>query len=119
MKYFAATGTVLLTLCLLTLSAHAHSPFVGSMPEDGATLRANEAPDQIELRFGHPLRITQVVLEAAEGDKQRLATSGGVRAEHTFELPQLRSGRYSVQWRGIASDGHVMSGSIEFRVKGE
>lgn len=110
-------STFILVVWLVAVStAQAHAPFEGSVPKDGATLGAEEVPKQLELRFGHTLRLTAVTLRPHEGEAVSLDTPRRPASEHELALPELTSGHYVIQWRGIAADGHVMSGSIEFTV---
>lgn len=107
-----------LALILAASAAFAHAPLRETVPADGAVLEA--PPEQLELRFGSSLRMTAVTLTDAAGERISLDGVGGRPAvEHAFELPELEPGRYTVQWRGMAADGHVMSGQLEFKLAGD
>ncbi|WP_181919427.1 copper resistance CopC family protein [Alkalilimnicola ehrlichii] len=117
MQYTKLFGALALAVWLLAVSTvQAHAPFEGSVPKDGATLSAEEVPEQFELKFGHTLRLTSAVLRRHEGEAVSLETPNRPASEHSLALPELAPGHYVVQWRGIAADGHVMSGSVEFTV---
>lgn len=106
------------TLAWVT-TVQGHSPFQGSVPEDGATIRAGELPETLQLRFRDGIQLATVELQPAEGDVLRLDHPGGMSDEHTVALPDLEADRYVVAWRGVAEDGHAMSGEIQFRVTPE
>ncbi|MCE8012690.1 MULTISPECIES: copper resistance CopC family protein [Halomonadaceae] len=117
MQHTKLFSTLALAIWLLAVStAQAHAPFQGSVPKDGATLSAEAVPEQLELKFGHTLRLTSVMLRPHEGEAVSLDTSNRLGSEHSLALPELAPGHYVVQWRGMAVDGHVMSGNVEFTV---
>lgn len=117
MQHTKLFSALTLAVWLLVVStAQAHAPFQGSVPKDGATLSAEEVPEQLELKFGHTLRLTSVVLRPHESEAVSLETPNRAALEHSLALPELAPGHYVVQWRGMAADGHVMSGSVEFTV---
>lgn len=101
---------------LAPLVAAAHTPLTGSVPREGAVLAPNQAPRRLELRFGHPLRLTSVSLQRNGGKKVALKPARRAGTVHAVRLPALSPGDYLAEWRGMASDGHVMSGAVRFRV---
>ena len=36
--------------------------------------------------------------------------------KHSIKLPKLNSGKYTTDWRAMASDGHVIKGKFTFEV---
>ncbi len=101
---------------LAPIAANAHSPLTGSSPREGAVVSAEQAPRQLELQFGHALRLTSVALLREGGKKVLLKPASKAATLHAVDLPLLSAGDYMVQWRGIATDGHVMSGNVRFQV---
>ena len=102
---------------LLTLPvAHAHTPLKASIPEDGAVISIGDLPAELELRFGGTLRLVTVMLSRHDGERGALVTSRTPAVTHEVPLPELVPGEYTVQWRGVAADGHVMSGTLRFTV---
>jgi methionine-rich copper-binding protein CopC len=107
-------------LCLVaslaaTSSASAHAPLERSDPVDGATVAP---PTAFTLTFNHPVRLTSLTLRGAGADPR--AVSGVARslaAEHRVKAPTLAPGRYELDWRAAAADGHVMSGTVHFTVE--
>ena len=98
-------------------TAAAHSRNESTQPADGATLR--NAPDVIVMTFNRPIRITMIELTNAGGTEISLERSDGMEPVTRLEAtpPPLPAGSYSVQWRGLAEDGHPMSGRFTFTVQ--
>lgn len=112
----------LLIVALLTVArpVMAHSPLERSRPLDGAVLA--QAPDELELVFRHPVHLASVILSpAGGGDVIAIATGHMDKAIERYELPlpRLAPETYTVDWRALAGDGHVMSGSLSFTVRTE
>ena len=114
--------SALLIVALLAVArpVTAHSPLEGSRPADGAVLA--QAPDKLELVFSHPVHLASVVLSpAGGGDPITIASAHMDKAigRYALSLPRLARETYMVDWRALASDGHVMSGSFSFTVRTE
>lgn len=101
-------------LALFAAGAFAHTHLVRSDPADNATLAA--APATVTLVFAEPVTLTAVKVES-EG--ARLAVSPlppNPGAQSTLPLPPLTAGRYTLRWRALSDDGHIMSGAIHFTI---
>jgi methionine-rich copper-binding protein CopC len=109
-----------LGLALLPTAALAHAVLVKSIPAQRSSL--TESPPRVELWFNERLEPaysrasvtdeagTQIDLRDAlvsKEDARRLSLS----------LPPLRPGRYSVKFRVLSVDGHVVESSLTFTVK--
>lgn len=94
----------------------AHSEKEGTTPADGAQL--TETPEMIHMVFDDPMRITMVRLVNADGAQMPLERETGLEPSLEFhaEPEPLAPGRYRVEWRGLASDGHAMQGSFSFEL---
>lgn len=111
--FLAAVAFALLTVAG-PLSAH--SSVTTTQPRDGAHL--GNSPDSIGLHFDGAMRITQFVVTGPEG-VVALAERPDPQPAHGFEtapVEPLPPGGYRVEWRALAADGHVMSGSFRFHV---
>jgi methionine-rich copper-binding protein CopC len=99
--------------------ALAHSQKEGTIPEDGA--RLTNPPPVIELAFNAPMRITHMTLTNAEGDSFGLARDKSLAARKEFSArpDDLPAGEYTVEWRGLAEDGHAMRGAFSFTLETE
>lgn len=106
----------LLASALAPTAASAHSPLTGSSPQDGAVVSADQSPRQFELKFAHALRLTSLTLLRDGGKKVALKPASKAATAHAVDLPALAPGAYTAQWRGMATDGHVMSGTVRFQV---
>ena len=95
---------------------HAHSKQETTFPEDGAVLAA--APEVVYVSFDAPMRITVVMLTSEAGDTFDLERSDAMEPVTEFRAtpPPLPKGRYTVEWRGLSSDGHPMQGRFTFEV---
>jgi len=115
---FKAVLTVLALQLLLSMQhLHAHAQPEGSVPAHGSII--NNSPNKIAVWFDHPMRITLFEVSSAQGVVQLRQTPGReelIRFE-TSPVEQLSPGKYTVRWRGIAADGHIMADEIYFTVK--
>lgn len=107
-------------LCLATFfpatAGQAHSEKKATTPADGVVLTG--APDTIGMTFDMPMRVTMVRLTGADGVEIALERSDGMApvSEFTATPVAIGPGDYTVEWRGLAGDGHAMQGSFSFRV---
>ncbi len=106
--------TGVLAALMLGPAAAAHSPLKQTAPSDGAVLEA--APPAIRLEFADPVRLVSVAL-SGPGTDADLAVPAAGAARHEFAVPELSAGSYRVEWRGMAEDGHVMSGAFSFEIE--
>ena len=112
MKKIILTLTAILAI---TTPALSHSKAEDTSPASGATVKIVEA---IELRFDHPMRVTAIKLTGPDGELEVIRENGldpvtEFRAKPPENMP---AGAYTVDWRGLSSDGHPMRGTFEFTV---
>jgi len=100
-------------LCLVAAAAHAHAHLTDSDPREGST---GKAPAQLVLTFSEAARLTAITLQKEGAEAQKLALPTEMAARLAIRLPALAAGRYTVNWRAIANDGHVTSGTLHFAV---
>jgi copper transport protein len=96
-------------------AAQAHTELAETVPANHATIAA--APEDVQLRFSEPVRLTALSIQKDGGAKQALGPLPAAAAE-TFAvaLPALGDGRYVVAWRALSGDTHVMTGDFMFAV---
>ncbi|MCR9148072.1 MAG: copper resistance protein CopC [Rhodobacteraceae bacterium] len=106
----------MLALSLTVASAAAHSTKKATEPSDGALLKA--APSQIAMQFDMPLRVTLITLTDQDGTAHDLTRSDDMQpvSDFTATPADLPPGRYTVDWRGLADDGHPMQGRFHFEI---
>jgi hypothetical protein len=100
--------------------AHAHSKLVKSEPPQRAVL--SKSPEHVRLWFNEEIEgdyATLVVLDAAKHPvtdlKPHVAQDDAKSI--VLPLPELQPGKYSVKFRVLSVDGHVVESSFDFVVK--
>ena len=112
----ALTVTILLPLA----STLAHSLLVRSQPERRATV--TRPPEEVRLWFGERIEPAYARLSVwdAEGKQVDAGDAAVDPADPTtlaVRTPGLRAGRYTVRYRVLSVDGHVVESSFTFTVK--
>lgn len=109
--------TILALAAILATATAAltHSKAEETSPVDGSSV---ETVEVIELRFDDPMRVTAITLSGPDGDLEITRETGLDPVTEFRAMPpeNLPAGAYSVDWRGLSSDGHVMQGSFGFMV---
>jgi methionine-rich copper-binding protein CopC len=104
-----AAIAVLPAICL------AHTHLLRSVPAEKANLESS--PPAAMLVFAEPVTLTAIRIESATGEKTAVKPpTASPSAEATVPLPTLVPGRYTMSWRAISEDGHIMSGVIHFTI---
>lgn len=105
-----------MTAVFVSGAAFAHSKKEATTPADGAQL--TETPEMLHMVFDDPMRITMVRLINADGAEMPITRETGLEPTLEFhaEPEPLSEGNYTVEWRGLAADGHAMQGSFSFVV---
>jgi copper resistance protein C len=111
---------LLALLCLAPTGVLGHAVLVKSSPSARATLA--ESPGRVELWFNErlePAYSRAAVLDAAgaQVDLRDVAVSRDDPKRLTVSLPSLGPGRYTVRFRVLSVDGHVVESSMTFTVK--
>ena len=96
-----------------TVFAHAH--LVSSSPSEGAILSAG--PTSLRLTFDEPTRITVANIQRDSDPKSAIRPLPNQAATSVaLPLPDLGPGAYTITWRAVGADHHVMSGTLHFTV---
>jgi methionine-rich copper-binding protein CopC len=104
------TGVALVTFGV-TANAHAH--LQKSSPADNSVITTS--PSNLVLNFSEAARLTALSIQKDEEPKQNLKPLPTTAAQQiSVPLPPLTPGSYSVSWRVLSDDGHVMSGTLHF-----
>ncbi|MEW2353777.1 copper resistance CopC family protein [Spirillospora sp. NPDC029432] len=119
MRFRRITLAIALVAAVLGLGAApawAHDALKSSNPEKGAEI---VSPPEIELTFTGTVRVPQIVLTGPDGAKHGAGEARAVDNKVTQAVEgTLPNGEYTVGWRVVSSDGHPISGSFKFSVKG-
>lgn len=92
----------------------AHTRLASSVPADGAEV---EAPSELVLEFSEPVHVTAVTLRTAAGGQALGEIPKGPAAVFVIPvLERLAPGDYSVSWRAVGADTHIVSGELGFVV---
>jgi methionine-rich copper-binding protein CopC len=101
-------------LFLLVATAHAHAHLTAAVPPEGS---AGKAPEHVVLSFSEAARITVMTLQR-EGEEPRKLTPlpAEMATRITVPLPKLLPGKFTLSWRAVSDDGHVVPGVLHFTV---
>lgn len=120
LRWVASVTAALVVLLPLTVPAEAHSDLVDSTPTSGD--RLTTAPTQVELVFGEPVQQAggSIVVKASDGG--RVDAPGTFSTDQNVATVQLTdvdtAGRYSVAYRVVSADGHVVTGTFTYQLAG-
>ena len=108
------------SFCLIPAVASAHAYLVKSVPAGRATLFSS--PEKIQLWFNERLEPKYSSASVFDPDGKRVdADNAQVSADDPKQLSvvlkQLPSGRYTVKFRVLSVDGHVVEQSFPFTVR--
>ena len=102
---------------LLAGAASAHTELTASIPVDGTEVSSVAS---ITLEFRAAVRLARVELTRADGTTIELPLDRDAPAakQNLITLAEpLGPGEYTVRWRAIADDGHVLTGEFGFTVR--
>ncbi len=113
---------IILAVCSIRVWAWAHAIVVDSTPRDGAVLSA--PPQLAVLRFNARIEksLSSVKLFRSDGRSfpVRIETSGngaGAGPDRlAVRLPHLGPGNYILQYKVLATDGHLTPGVLRFGI---
>lgn len=120
MKIRNLLTSVALVLALTASTPERHFALESSTPEAGETV---SAPDQIVLTFTQEPQEGTVRIRLIEADEAGVHVMDAVEVEGdplSFSIVihgTLPPETYTVSWRGIGQDGHVVRDDFEFTVE--
>jgi methionine-rich copper-binding protein CopC len=122
LKHAVAGAAMAMMTCLPVAPALAHSMLIKAEPPRRAVL--SKTPAQVRLWFNEELEgeyASLIVLDAEKHPvteiKPQLAPDDPKSI--VLPLPELMPGKYSVKFRVLSVDGHVVESSFDFTVKGK
>ena len=114
-------GTVMaMAICTYTAPAWAHSMLVKAEPPRRALLA--KAPAQVRLWFNEEIEGDYASLVVLDAEKHPVTEippqlAPDDRKSIILPLPELVPGKYSVKFRVLSVDGHVVESTFDFTVK--
>lgn len=107
----------LFALVAASSDVYAHAKMMTSVPANGSHVAAGLS--QLKFTFSKSMRLT-VVKVRLEQSQSAISPTEDLPAKFitsaTIKIPTLEAGRYSVEWTAVATDGHVVTGTIDFVV---
>ena len=116
-------ATVLFLLPILDSPvAHAHAALESTVPAKGAIV--SKTTSQVSMLFGEDILVIKgknpnsISVTDSKGKKVStgVAVVSGTKISNGLKSP-LATGKYTVKYRVVSADGHVVSGSYTFTVK--
>ena len=102
-----------LALVAIGATANAHAHLQKSSPADNSVVTTS--PSNLVLNFSEAARLTALSIQKGDEPKQDLKPLPTTAAQQvSIPLPPLTPGTYSVNWRVVSDDGHVMGGALHF-----
>ncbi len=122
MRRIAVFLTVLIIMSLLfqVNLAFAHATLVKSDPPRRASLSL--PPKQIQLWFNEKIEGSYASVAVLDSNKKSVTENNpevvsGDPKSVVLNIPEIDPGRYTVQYRVMSVDGHVIESSYDFSVK--
>ena len=122
LKLVVAGAAMAMLMCLHVAPALAHSMLVKAEPPRRAVLA--KTPAQVRLWFNEELEGEYASLIVLDTEKHPVTEIKPQLAPDdpksiVLPLPELMPGKYSVKFRVLSVDGHVVESSFDFTVKGK
>jgi len=113
---------IMFILAAPVTSALAHSMLVKAEPPRRSVL--TKSPTQVRLWFNEKIEGDYASLVVLDAQKQSITDAKPTLAPDdqksiVLPLPELAPGKYSVKFRVLSVDGHVVEATFDFTVKGD
>jgi methionine-rich copper-binding protein CopC len=114
------SGFILLTALALPSSAFAHAKMVRSSPEQNAVL--TESPKQVDVWFDDKVGTEYKALAVINSKGERVDNKDMVQeasdlAHFYVTVPTLTPDTYTVRYRAVSIDTHIVTGKYQFTIK--
>ena len=115
MRKFIISAFMGTSLVALSTSAFAHTSITRtSIPNNGAM---TASPPTYTVTYGAAVRLATVTLVNAAGQSIPLTfRRGGAHTNFIVPLPRLAAGTYTMSFRSMGGDGHVMNNQTNFTI---
>lgn len=103
-----------LAVVLVAPLASAHTTVKSSTLEDGGIYQT--IPEVFDMVFAQKVGLASLVLTDENGNKIDLdfMPPKSMSTEFSIPMPKLQRGDYTISWRAVSKDGHVLKGDIRF-----
>jgi methionine-rich copper-binding protein CopC len=102
-----------LALVAFGVTANAHAHLQKSSPAEGSVITTS--PPNLVLNFSEAAKLTALSIQKGSEPEQKLKPPSTTAAQQiSVPLPALTPGTYSVNWRVLSDDGHMMAGVLHF-----
>ena len=102
-----------LALVAFAVTANAHAHLQKSSPAEGSVITTS--PPNLVLNFSEAAKLTALSIQKGSAPEQKLKPLSTTAAQQiSVPLPALTPGTYSVNWRVVSDDGHMMAGVLHF-----
>jgi len=106
----------LLAACVVGV-AQAHAHLVLAAPADGSVMA--QAPSTFSLKFNEAATLTALSIQKDDQAAQKIdGLPTKPNAQFSIPAPKLDAGNYTLSYRVLSDDNHVVSGTIKFKVGG-
>ena len=99
----------------LSTNVFAHGVMHETVPANGSSMSG--PTDRVELTFKNPTKLISIKLLDSEENSVPVdferSTEAGTHFESMFQA--LQPGSYTVQWKAMGEDGHMMKGDFGFK----
>jgi len=111
---------VILTTLLSPLPAFAHAILVKSQPAKDETI--SQSPKQVDLWFNDAVRSEYKAVAVIDSAGKRVdnhdVAQGLTDGSHIYAtVPNLAPGTYTIRYRVVSEDTHIVTGKFEFTIK--
>lgn len=115
-----AMSLAMLSMLFQVNSALAHATLVKSDPPRRASL--SSSPKQIQLWFNEKIEGSYASVTVLDSNKKSITENNPEVVlddpkSVVLNIPQMEPGRYTVQYRVMSVDGHVIASSYDFSIK--
>jgi methionine-rich copper-binding protein CopC len=102
-----------LALVAFGVTANAHAHLQKSSPAEGSVITTS--PPNLVLNFSEAAKLTALSIQKGSEPEQKLKPPSITAAQQiSVPLPALTPGTYSVNWRVVSDDGHIVAGVLHF-----
>jgi len=112
MKAFKSGVALVALLASSALMAHGNQGM--TYPEDGAMMMS--PTEHVEMNFDMPMNLVNLKVIDSNGKPVAIDfdRTKEAKAHYKVMMPMLKPDSYTVQWKAMGGDGHMMDGSFHF-----